>query len=91
MDKQPMYRQEKCWDKFQFRVSSRQEAIERLTEIINSLKHDHSILVTGSILCESVPCAVLDSALFPIGYEVLPPVAQLCFSSGGNCKVRIHK
>jgi hypothetical protein len=53
MDKQPMYIQYHRHEEFDFRASSRKEAIERITKLINSMEHEHEVWLSGFIWCRS--------------------------------------
>jgi hypothetical protein len=50
-DPRVRYGQSKSLSRDQFTVSSRSEAISRLTKMVEELPHEHSILVTVSLLC----------------------------------------
>ena len=53
MDKQPMYIQQKRFSEISFSVRTRQEAINKFYEFINSLEYDFRITIAVRALCAS--------------------------------------
>ena len=58
-------------DKLEFSVESRQEAIDKITEVINGFKHDYRFMINLWFLCAGEPTLTRRCDLHSNAHELL--------------------
>jgi len=75
MESRQVYKKNKYWNKVQFSVRGRENAIAQLTKFIQELPYEHEILISIFAICgsERYLADLSSDTVFPIAPESEPP------------------